>query len=148
MPRSERSRRGPRLAEGQPLEPDARGVLMPEIIGFVLRLARKDMGVPQTRVARRMRLPQTTVSKLERGVITHGVYHLDLFAEAISRDVDDDDDAWEGWELMKAATEIAADIEEEEGLPSYWVSPREAPTGQFVRGRELFGLVEASWRGR
>jgi len=58
---------------------------MPEIIGFVMRLARKDLRVPQTLVADRLDVPQTTISKLERGVITHSVYHLDLFAEAISR---------------------------------------------------------------
>ena len=120
---------------------------MPEIVGFVLRLARNDLRVPQVVVAERMRLPQTTVSKLERGAITHGVYHLDLFAEAISRD-DDGRDSWEGWELMKVATEIAAEIEDEENLPSYWVSPRQAPPGRFVRGAELLALVRGLWEGR
>lgn len=146
MPR-DTNHRGPRPIGGQPPGPGARGVLMPEVIGFVLRLARKDLRVPQTLIADRLDVPQTTISKLERGAITHSVYHLDLFAEAISRDVDDDD-GWEGWELLKVATEVASDIEEEEGLPSYWVSPRQAPPGQFVRGRELFELVEAIWRGR
>jgi len=117
---------------------------MPEIIGFVLRLARKDLRVPQTLVAERLDVPQTTISKLERGVITHSVYHLDLFAEAISRDAER---GLDGWQLTKEATEIATSIEEEEGLPSYWISPRQAPRGQFVRGRDLFALVEARWRG-
>lgn len=147
MTRSDRNRRGPRPSEGHPVEPGRRGVLMPEIVGFVLRLARNDLRVPQVVVAERMRLPQTTVSKLERGVITHGVYHLDLFAEAISRDADEGD-GWEGWELMKAATEIAGDIEDEEDLPSYWVSPKQAPPGRFVRGPELLALVRAFWEER
>ncbi len=146
MPR-DRNRRGPRPIGGQPPGPGVRGVLMPEVIGFVLRLARKDLRVPQTLVADRLDVPQTTISKLERGVITHSVYHLDLFAEAISRNAHDED-VWEGWELMKAATEIASDIETQHDLPSYWVSPRQAPPGQFVRGRELFAVVEAIWRGR
>jgi len=144
MPR-DRNRRGPRPIGGGPPGPGVRGVLMPEVIGFVLRLARKDLRVPQTLVADRLDVPQTTISKLERGVITHSVYHLDLFAEAISRDAER---GLEGWHLMKDATDIAAAIEEEEGLPSYWISPRQAPPGQFVRGRELFALVEAIWRGR
>ena len=141
----EKNRRGPRPIGGEPPGPDVRGVLMPEVIGFVLRLARKDLRVSQTVVADRLGVPQTTVSKLERGVITHSVYHLDLFAEAISREAEQ---GLEGWELMKYAAEVATAIEEDEGLPSYWISPRQAPAGQFVRGRELLALVEAVWRGR
>ena len=144
MPR-DRNRRGPRPVGGQAPGPDARGVLMPELIGFVLRLARKELRVSQTVVAERLEVPQTTISKLERGVITHSVYHLDLFAEAISRDAER---GLEGWELMKDAADIASTIEEEEGLSSYWISPKQAPPGQFVRGRELLALVEAVWGGR
>ena len=140
----EKNRRGPRPIGGEPPGPGVRGVLMPEVIGFVLRLARKDLRVSQTVVADRLGVPQTTVSKLERGVITHSVYHLDLFAEAISRDAER---GLDGWQLTKEVTEIATSIEEEEGLPSYWISPRQAPRGQFVRGRDLFALVEARWRG-
>ncbi len=148
MPENKSNRRGPRRAVEQDAASEARedvpGVLMPEIIGVVLRLAREEMGVRQVMVAKRLGVPQSTISKLEHGTITHGVYHLDLFAETISLDASPED-GWEGWKLMRKATQIAAAIEAERGLGSYWLSRKQAPEMSAVSPRELEQLVEERW---
>ena len=148
MPEKRANRRGPRraLVDGDPSEAreEVPGVLMPEIIGVVLRLAREGMGVRQVAVAKEMGVPQSTISKLEHGTITQGVYHLDLFARAISRQAKPKD-RWQAWRLLRRATEIAAAIEDDKGLGFYWLSRRQAPDMSAVSPRKLEQLVEAHW---
>lgn len=134
-------RRGPRLLDGVELEADVLGVLMPQVIGVTLRMARKAQRVSQVELAHRLRVPQSTVSKLERGTITQGVYHLDLFAEAISNE----DLEWQGWELFRVASRLADLLDHREGLRAYWISPGKAPPGRFVAGTELRRLAIKWW---
>lgn len=121
---------------------------MPHILGAIFRLARTDLGVSQVAVAALMRMPQSTISKLERGTITHGVYHLDLFAQAIAAAAEAggiDAEPWEGWELLREASGAADWLAEDYGLTAYWVLPRAVEDPRFVEGRELLALMNEWW---
>jgi transcriptional regulator with XRE-family HTH domain len=148
--------RGPRFqsATALPTAPGSR-VLMPELLGRVLALARRGVEASQAEVAKRTGLPASTVSKLELGVVSAAVHHLDALAEAYrglaeARGVEV---PWEGWQLHRVATAVAEALAEE-GIACIWERRDLVAEDdeRYLRGRELTVRVRRAWprewRGR
>jgi transcriptional regulator with XRE-family HTH domain len=124
-------------------------ILMPEIVGRVVWLARRALDVSQQEVAARIGLPPSTVSKLELGNVTMAVHHLDRIAEALTwfeRELlGDEARGWEGWELHRTAAQIA-DRLGDAGYAVVWERPDLAGRPQlYTRGRKLTALMKAHW---
>jgi len=131
----ERYDRGPRayLRLGAVQEDEPRA-LMTELLGMVLTRYRRRARLGQAAVARRMEIPQSTISRLERGTTTLSVYYLDRYAEAV--DV-------EGWEIYRRACTLA-DLLVEVGTSIWWEV--DEPSEDLVTPRrELERAVDSLW---
>lgn len=128
-------RRGPRRHLRTGREGAGPPILMPELLGTVLIEARSRAGLRQAHVAEQLRVPQSGISKLERGVTTLSLYHLDRYAETLE---------WTGWELYRRASTLA-DLLAEEGKVVWWEVPEEVGGDERVRRRMLRDLVRDRW---
>ena len=151
MPRSKNRHRGPRLIPvGTLRRPRPKRVLMPQLLGRVVRLAREGVEATQQEVALHLGLPISSVSKLERGDITMSAYHLEAFAAAFTHfeeRLDEDGDGWEGWELLKVAAHIADSLDEEQ-IGVYWAKAKTDEGREelvYISGKHLAGLVHMHW---
>ena len=150
--------RGPRYLQAELLSdaPVSR-VLMPELLGRVLYLARRGVDGSQAEIAEISLLPPSTVSKLEMGAVSAAVYHLDALAGAITEVAAQakvpDPVHWSGWEFHHVAALIAEALDVA-GYACLWersdLVPEDHPC--YVRGRDLTALVRRHWpenyRGR
>lgn len=143
--------RGPRYVQAAVL-PDAPAsrVILPELLGRVLYLARRGVDGSQAQVATLALLPPSTVSKLEVGLVSAAVYHLDALAEAYTYIAAQakvpDPTRWEGWELYHLAT-LVSDALDQAGYATLWERAdlvAEADV-RYVRGRDLTALVRRHW---
>ena len=154
MPSERTVRRGPRLIKPRPrVTKPGRIVLMPDLLGAVIRRARILVDVTQVQLAERLQMPQAAISKLERGQMTMSVYHLDLIADILTeyaedQDLDPDDYFWEGWHLHAIASRIA-DRLESRGHVLLWepASSIEDPR-LYTRGKRLYEKVVRAWPHR
>ena len=145
-------RRGPRPLPNTPetTEPGRR-VLLSELLGQVLRLARQSDAVEQAQIARWLELPTSTVSNLERGTVTATVFHMDAFAAALNN-LSSELNAlftermpWEGWEFHWIASQIASRLREG-GYVLVWAPPpSDTEVHLYTRERQLATLVRRLW---
>ena len=143
--------RGPRFVQAAVL-PDtaASRVLMPELLGRVLYLARRGVDGSQAQVAEISALPPSTVSKLEIGAVSTAVHHLDALADAFSQIAGRARIAepvrWGGWELHHVATVIAESLTAA-GYACIWERSDLVPESdaRYVRGRDLTALTRRHW---
>ena len=150
--------RGPRYvqAEELPATPASR-VLMPELLGRVLYLARRGVEGSQAQVADLALLPPSTVSKLELGLVSAAVHHLDALADAYTQIAAlakvPSPTRWQGWELFHATALLATALEAA-GYTTIWDRADLVAENDplYVRGRDLSALVRQHWptpyRGR
>ena len=143
--------RGPRYVQAELLsDAPASRVLMPELLGRVLYLARRGVEGSQAQVAELSLLPPSTVSKLELGLVSAAVHHLDALADAFTWIAAQarvpSPPRWEGWELFHVAA-LLADALHAAGYACLWeradLVPEEHPC--YVRGRDLTALVRRHW---
>ena len=131
-----RQDRGPRpyLRTGRQHDDDDRA-LMTELLGLVLARYRREARMGQTTVARRLEIPQSTISRLERGETTLSVYYLDRYGESVGV---------EGWEIYRRACTLA-ELLVEEGI-SIWWEVDAASKDLVLRRRDLARTVAVFWR--
>ena len=143
--------RGPRYVQAELLsDAPASRVLMPELLGRVLYLARRAVDGSQAEIAEISLLPPSTVSKLEQGAVSAAVYHLDALADAVTeiaaRAKVPDPPRWEGWEFHHVAA-LVAEALDAAGYATIWersdLVPEDHPC--YVRGRDLTALVRRHW---
>lgn len=146
----EKLHRGPRLVVAKPLptEPGSR-ILMPELLGRVCWLVRRGIGASQQQVADEVHLPAATVSKLELGVVTMAVHHLDALAvayTALDRQVRGKEaPAWEGWQLHQIADAMGERLGER-GYAVVWQRPDLVENEElFTRGKQLVAVMKECW---
>lgn len=137
------TKRGPRRhRRSGARDGDKPNVSMAALLGVVLYVARKDVGLGQIELGERLGVPQSGISKMERGRTTLSVYHLDRYAEALYSD--DDEGGADGWELYRRACSLA-DLLADRGYEVWWTSPQAKEGASFIRGRELADLIEGLW---
>jgi len=140
MPQKKRGPRRHRRSGAQ--NGDQPNVSMAALLGVVLYVARKDVGLGQIELGERLGIPQSGISKIERGRTTLSVYHLDRYAEALY--TDEEAGGSDGWEFYRRACSLA-DLLAERGYEVWWTSPQAKEGVSFIRGRELAELVERLW---
>jgi len=139
-----------RAAPLPPLAPGARYVLWPELLGAVVRFARESVAATQTEVAAELRVPQGTISRLERGEINMGVYHLDSIASILTNLGANEGENLdrvpaEGWQLYAVASRIS-DRLQADGNVVLWGTPQSIGNpNQYLRSGDLYGVVETLW---
>lgn len=117
---------------------------MAHLVEAVLYLARRDDGLGQVEMGEKLRMPQSAVSKFERGQTTLAVHHLDRIAEALGEGQGDDAREWEGWQLYRRATTLA-DLLATRGYEVWWIGA-EPPDGvTILRGRRLAEKLRRLW---
>ena len=122
---------------------------MPELLGRVCWLVRRGIGATQQQVADHVHMPAATVSKLELGIVTMAVHHLDALAgayTALDRALRGDDvPAWEGWELHRIADGIAACLGDR-GYAVFWLRPDLVDNeALYTRGKHLVAAMKDCW---
>ncbi len=156
--------RGPRFVRARavrlatdPNDPDrlvwqddhGRAVLMLEILGRVLSLARRRLRLSQQEMAHRLRWPQSVVSKVENGEVHLTVEQLDAWVTVVAEVGEADDDGATADLTPGQAFDIAdalAEALDEEAYEVRWGTGRlydgERP---LVRGAELEALLLRRW---
>lgn len=122
---------------------------MPELLGRVCWLVRRGVGATQQQVAKQVHLPAATVSKLELGIVTLAVHHLDALAgayTALDRELRGEQvPAWKGWELHRIASAIAERLGER-GYAVIWLRPDLVEDeGLYTRGKRLVAVMKECW---
>ncbi|MFH1466501.1 MAG: helix-turn-helix transcriptional regulator [Pseudomonadota bacterium] len=126
-------------------------VLMPEIIGSVLAMHRRRAGLRQDQLAYAADLPQSFVSKIERGDVNLSVELLDLLAQHLSTALEEggERELWP-WHVLLQANEVAQALMDL-GYTAVWC-PGPLWDQPAIRGRELRDLVPEDlprdWRVR
>jgi len=146
----EKLHRGPRFVPAKPLpsSPGSR-ILMPELLGRVCWLVRRGIGATQQQIADEVHLPAATISKLEMGIVTIAVHHLDSLALAytvLDREVrGDDTPAWDGWQLHQIAGVICERLGDR-GVAVVWLRPDLIENEElYLRDKRLLAAMKECW---
>ena len=120
---------------------------MPRIYGRVLMNLRASLGVSQVEIATWAGLQQATVSNLERAGTILAMFHLDLFAVALSdiaHDRGQPPPCTTGWEIAQLATNIGTRFEGE-GYTQVW-AVRSWDLDKVVPNEVFDRLMSRYWR--
>jgi len=127
-----------------------RCVGMPEVYGRVLALARESLGVSQSALGKQMKMPASTISRLEQGATVLPVYYLDHVAIELTGFAKarwgEEAQGWEGHELHSVAARVGHAIAKM-GFTVIWGSPKDLdPSADlFVEDAVLIDLVKKAW---
>ena len=145
-PRPQGQQRGPwEFREREEPASVAGRVLMPQILGGVIRMARVSAGVSLRAMAHRLRVTPPVISSLETGAMSATAFHLEMVAFALNLFEQERFGAaavtWESWELLQVSTQIADRLE----AAGYWVYWGTPPAGEdttrFVGYEALLPLL-------
>lgn len=122
---------------------------MLELIGRALSLLRRRYRLSQAEMARRLRWPQSVVSKVENGEVNLTVQQLDDWAAAVdaesSRLHAEVHRSIAAADVMETTDAIASTLDDD-GYVVVWGTGRTFPFGhRLVRGAELEDLVLRAW---
>ena len=120
-------------------------VMMPQVLGGVIRLARLSSGASLRGMAQLLEVTPPVLNHVETGKMAVTAFQLEVLAYVLTRlEAERFGEAgvrWQGWELLRIATEIADALE----VAGYWVqwkSPRRVGVlGEFVGYGELIGVL-------
>lgn len=148
MDRTSRRRRGPRILDDDALAfADGTVVLLSVLYGRILATIRSGLDLSQAEVAAAMRVPTSTVSKLEQGAIVLAIHHLDAWCAAVNQlaragvGVDPD---WQGWQVLRLALDVSVGLTDT-GLHVVWASEEQVPVAMRVPERQLGAMVRRLW---
>jgi len=142
-----RRHRGPRYVAADVLKPES-CVPLPQVYGRVISLVRTSLGASQSELGRLVGLPTSSISKLEQGVVTLAVHHLDDLAEAfttLGRGLwGDQAPTWRGWELQRLVDDLALALEGE-GYIVGWAFPDDLDLAYLVEPAKLALMLRKRW---
>lgn len=148
MDRTSRRRRGPRILDDRALTfEDGSVVLQSLLYGRILATIRTGLDFSQAELAGAMRVPTSTVSKLEQGAIVLAIHHLDAWCAAVNqlaRGGLGGDPDWQGWQVQRLALDLSVGLTDA-GFHVVWASEEQVPLAMRVPERQLGAMVKRLW---